>query len=202
MKTKREQLIDVLSGLDNEVVKIVTVTEQEALKKSRETGLPTPENLAVLKKYAVRHDQFVGTDYEKLVKKLRFKEAGFIKKVKKFIFGDGFKSQGTYTFPVTENQAVLEHTKTHKQYLRTLSAMDAPVESRYYDVDNTDVTDQWKSLQQEYFKLNYKNKSQGLDNPLRVNNTGLTNVKYIELSDGTVIYNELSNHTLKKLGVR
>jgi len=203
MQTKREQLTEVLSKLEDEMVKIVTVTSQDALKKSRETGLPTPQELTTIKKYAVRENQFIGSNYEKMVKKMRFSEAGFLGKVKKFICGDKFEAQGTYTFAVTKNGAVLEHKTTHKQYLRTLSVIDAPVDSHYYDMNNDDITELFKDLQKNYFSLPSKNKSQGLENPLRVNNTTLTNIKYIEVEDtGEVLYNELSDHTLRKLELR
>lgn len=203
MLTKKERLVNVLGGLNSDVVKLVTVTEQEALKKSRVTGFSTPHDLTTIKKYAVREHQFVGVNYEDMIKKLRFKEASLVAKVKKFIFGDKFKSQGTYVTPVTKNHAVFEHVKTHKQYLRSLSAIDAPVHAKYYDIVGRDITNDWKQLQEEFFTLSRSGKSQGLENPIRVNNTSLSNVKYIELErTGEVLYNELSNYTLKKLGLR
>jgi len=201
MLTKQQQLVDVLSKLDNEIVRVVTVTDQKPLKKSRLTGLETPDNLIDVKKYAVREKQFVGVNYEKMVKKFRWKESSIIGKVKKFFTGDKFKSRGTYVFPVTENHAVMEHVKTHKQYFRTLSTPNSPVHSKYYDNTGNDITDQWKNLREEYFKLSYLNKSQELETPVIVNNTTLSNVKYIETEDGIVLYNDLSKRTLGKLGL-
>ena len=94
MNTKREQLVEVLKKLDNETIKIVTVTSQVALKKSRTTGLETPEDLREIKKYALRENLFVG-EYSKFIKKMRFKEASVIEKIKKLFTGDDFKAQVT-----------------------------------------------------------------------------------------------------------
>lgn len=204
MKTKRDQLIDALSKLSNESVRMVTDTDEVANKKSRLTGDETPEELRVVQKLALRENIFIGIDYTKLIKKMRFKEASVIEKVKKVFKGDDFKAKDTYVRPITENCAVFENTKTRRQYVRGYSPNDAPVHAKYYDKNNKDITDYWKELRAEFFKKkDYKNKSQGLEDPIRVNNFSISNIKYIEREDtGEVLYNELSKTTLDKLGLR
>lgn len=199
--TRREQLVDTLGNLKNAMVTVVTVTDQEALQKSRLTGSPTPENLQKVKKFAKRDEQLIGADYETVVKKLRFKEAGLIQKVKIIFTGDKFKAGETYTVRLTENGAVLQHKDKGTKYLRTLSRPDSPVKSEYYDADGSNLTETWHDLRDEYFKKAYSNKKQELEDPVIVNNTKLDNVKYIRLEDGTVIFNELTEPILRKLGL-
>lgn len=197
MQTKKEMLIDRLGALKNAEVTLVTITENKANKKSRKSGEPTPSNLEIVKKYAVRREQLLAADYETIVKKRRWSEAGILDKVKKLFVGDSFEAQGTYTKPFTKNGVVLEHVETHKRYLRSLSFQDSPVESTYYDMNGNEVD--FKALRDEYFKIPGQNKSQGLEEPVIVNNFTFDNVKYIQLSNGEVILNELTEPIMRKL---
>jgi hypothetical protein len=200
MLTKQEQLISALGSLNNAEVRVVTVTRKTPLKKSRLTKDVTPPSLVKTKKYALRDNQLIGMDYEELVKKMRFKEASLIEKVKKFFLGDEFKAQGTYTEPITDNGAVLRHKGKGTVYARTYARHDAPVLSEYYDGNDHIISSKWKELEAEYFPMKGDNKSQGLERPIRVNNTELKNMKYVEnLETGEILYNDLSKRMLRKL---
>jgi hypothetical protein len=205
LQTKKEHLIETLGKLKNAEAVIVSVTEMSLENKgvnvkSRITGQPTPENLTKVKKYALRKDLLIAADYEKVVKKYRFKEAGIIGKVKKIFTGDNFHAEGTYTERVTGNGVVLQHKENKTKYLRVLYTPDSEVKSEYYDRDGANITDNFKALQEEYFKKPGENKKQGLEEPILVNNFKLDGVKYLEV-DGQVIVNELTSPIMRKLGM-
>jgi hypothetical protein len=204
MVTKREQLIQELGKLKNAEATIVSTTPVKANVKSRITGNPTPSNLAKVVKYAVRKHVLIAAEYETVVNKLRFKEAGLIEKVKIFFKGGGFEAEGTYTVRLTENGAVLQHAEKGTKYLRVLYRTDIKhddlVKPEYYDGDGSCVTENFKALQEEYFQKPSDSKKQDLEFPVRVQNFTLDHVKYIEV-EGEVIWNELTQPMMRKLNL-
>ena len=199
---KDRLILKVLSTLKKDsVVDLVSVTEKKALKKSRLTGIPTPAHLEKVKKISFKENVHTSMTYEKLVRKMQFREKSFVNKIL-HVFSEKFEADKTYAHPITDNHVVFEHGKTKKRYIRMYLFDDVTTLNKYYDMDGKDVTDQWKELQAEYFSKPSPNKSQSLENPFIVNNLTITNIKYLRLQgkgEGTVLLNDLSKAVHDKL---
>lgn len=183
-----KKLIETLNAVESKgAFGFVAVTTQEALKKSRTTKEPTPARYVTMTTYRACTVS-LGNDYEAVVNARLIKED----------LEPDFQAQATYCMPVAPNRLVYKHKNNDTYYLRVYPNLCHSFKSviRYFDAEGTELgAERWKEIQAEYFKLPSKNESQGLDNPVLVNNYKLENVKF--LKRGEIILDELTTEIIK-----
>jgi len=169
----------------------VAVTSQEALKKSRKTGLPTPAHLATVTCYRACTVS-LGNDYQTAVNNRLLAEGK----------DADFKAKSSYCGPVADNKLVYKHHEADKWYLRVYPNLCKSLKTvvRYFDANGTEITEQWEALREEFFKLPSTNERQGLENPIKVNNYSLENVKY--LKRGEILIDELTLEVVSIVSLR
>jgi hypothetical protein len=183
MASNQREMINTLAEVaDKGIFSFVAVTTKDALKKSRYTKEPTPENLetiTVVRACTVS----LGHDYETLVNSRLVKEGKDAE----------FAAGGSYCFPYTSNRLVFKHHEKDAFYLRVYPNIARSFKSivRYYDANGTEIpAEEFKCLEKEYFAIKGKgDSSQGLDDAVLVNNYKLENVKYLKRGD--IIIDEL-----------
>ena len=148
------------------------ITEKKALKKSRISKIPTPDNLKVVYKIAFLSVS-LGNNYAQAVNNRLIKE-------KK---NPDFKSQETYTLPYQNSRIILKHKNKDQKYLRVYPNLCVSFWTRkeFFDSNGNHIPySEFKELEKEYFSLPSENKKQGLDNPIIVNNYKEENVKWVK----------------------
>lgn len=169
--------LETLTG--GEVAQVLTMNEKEALKKSRLTKLPTPENLAkifIVRDRLLRIGGEPGT-YAGIINDRRLEEAKEA----------DFQAQGTYSEEYTANGIVRKHKEREQFYLRGyVNDCKQVGKTRYFDANGVEMSEEmFRKIEAEYLPLPGKNKSQGLDNSLIVNDFKLENVLRVKRgSDG------------------
>jgi len=190
--SKIAMIVETLNALLNGgLFSFVAETKKDALKKSRITKEPTPENLSIVTvlKYII---VTLGADYPTEVNKQREKEG----------MAKDFEAQGTYCVPVSENLIIFKHKERDSYYLRVYPNLAKSFLSvtKRYDKNGVEISqEQWVKIEAEYFPLKGDNKKQGTEKPIIVNNYKLENVKW--LKHGKVFINELTTETITKLGI-
>jgi hypothetical protein len=186
MASNREMINALAEVTDKGAFSFVAVTKKEALKKSRYTKEPTPDNLMTITVVRVCTVN-LGHDYESLVNNRLTKEGK----------DADFAAGSSYCFPYTRNKLVFKHHEKDTFYLRVYPNITRSFKSivRYYDSNGLEILgEQFKELEKEYFAIKGGTVSQGLDDSVLVNNYKLENVKYLKRGD--VIINELDNNII------
>jgi len=183
MASNQREMINTLAEVtDKGIFSFVAVTKKEALKKSRLTKAPTPENLAeitVVRACTVS----LGHDYQDMVNKRLEKEGK----------DADFASSGSYCSPYTRNRLVFKHHEKDTYYLRVYPNIARSFKTivRYYDAFGAEIPlEEFKDLEKEYFAIKGKNDNQGLDDIVIVNNYKLENVKFLKRGD--ILVDDLS----------
>ena len=157
----------------------VAITEKKALKKSRITKEPTPENISVLTKVQT-FSCFIGNDYESLVNLKRENEGK----------ENNFESSGSYLVPYKNSKILFIHKDDPERfYIRVYANICGQYagSSTYLDKNNNKVD--FRKLQQEYFDLPKQEGSirQELDSEVLVFNFKLENIKLLKRGEEIVI---------------
>ena len=216
MKTKKEAILENLRKIKGTGdFEIIAQTEKKALKKSRLTGITTPENLAVITKVTLATVS-LGNDYEKAVNeslKKEGKEANFERK------------EGGYCIPLSAiecglfeivekvlhklgisrkdrlSKVIYKHKEKDQFYVRVYPnlAKSYTSYSIYFDVGGNEIKPQeFEEIEKEYLTIKKEGTRQGLDEEVEVRNYKLENIIYLG-SDKTVFINELDEELLNKL---
>lgn len=213
LKTKKEVILENLRKLKGTGdFQIVAETKKEALKKSRQTKLPTPEKYTQITKVTLATIS-LGNDYEQSVNE-RLAEEGK---------EDTFKAQGTYCQPlsriatglrgVVENllgkmglkfedklsKVIFKHKEKDQYYVRVYPnlAKEYFSNSVYFDALGNELTkEEFKAIEEEYLSKSSGGHQGGLENKIIVNNYKLENVLYLGDEEKNPI-NELTDEKLK-----
>jgi len=213
IRTKMECIIEGLQSIRGiGDFQIIANTTKEALKKSGVTKEPTPDNLKEITKVAFITVS-LGDNYTKAVNEQRHLEG----------LKTDFKAKATYCSPLSQinndiiraflkkiginltdksSEVIYKHNDRDQYYLRVYPSLarEYNVTSVFFDA-NGEVISNWKEIEKEYYKLPQKNKSQGVEKAIIVNNYKLENVLYLADKDTQVI-NELTEEHLKVVGLR
>lgn len=167
--TSEEKLAALAKMQGGLICNMVSLTPRAALVKSRKTKVATPENLLVV--YTLRQvTTRVGGDgaYQDGVNDRRLEENK----------SADFKSKGTYSEQLTDNGIVRKHSKNGQLYVRTFPNDCKQIgQKRYFDANGIEMSaERFKEVEAEYLDLKGENKSQGLDDPLAVNDIKIENV--------------------------
>lgn len=156
----------------------IAITEKKALKKSRITKIPTPDEISVLKKFQT-FSCFLGRDYEYLVNLKREKEGK----------DSDFEALTSYLVPYKNSKILYIHKDDpDKFYLRIYANICGKYagSSAYYDKNNRKVD--FYALRNEYFDLPKETSSrQELDSEVLVLNFKLENIKFLKRGDEILI---------------
>jgi len=191
--SKTQMIIENLINLTTQgLFSFVGVTTKKALKKSRVTKNPTPENLIeiTVMTYATVS---LGNNYQNSVNNRRVKEENT----------PDFQAKGTYCLPMGDNLILFKHKEKEQVYLRVYPDLCCSFKTvvKRFDKNGVEILDsQWKQIEAEYFELKSSNKEhQGVEKEIKVNNYKIENVKYLKRGD--FVINELTDEIIKKLGI-
>lgn len=144
------------------------VTEKKVLKKSRLTGIPTPERFQKIT-CEFSGVVFMGADYQEMVNKVRAKEG----------LEKDFESKPTYCRPVGENRLLFQHNTNGQLYFRVYLGYGATMtsECRFFDAFGCEIQpDEYKEVKAAYLPLEYESESQGTEQEIIVRNYKIENV--------------------------
>jgi hypothetical protein len=206
--SRKDQIIKELAALDQKgIFSFVALTEKKALVKSRiaeiigynidKDGVKTPVygkintpvNLTTVRKlmYATVS---LGNNYQQAVNN-RLKKEG--KEA-------DFKTQETYTEPVSENGILLKHKEKDQYYLRVYPNLchSFTTVKKYFDVNDNEISEEeFKELEKKYFPLPGGGTKQGLEDTILVNNYKIENLLWLKRGD--FVITDLSEYMIKLL---
>lgn len=176
-KLDTAQKVEALNAMKGgEVCEVTTLTTKEALKRSN-----APANLAEIHTIRDMLMRVGGKDaYQSGVNDRKLEEGQ----------AADFKSKGTYNEPISENGIVRRYTGKNPElagqlYVRTFPNDCKKVgDERYFDADWNPLTEaQAKDAFEKYYAKKSPNKSQGLKDPLAVNDVRIENVLRVKRSE-------------------
>jgi hypothetical protein len=179
LTTRKDQIIEELAGIDQKgIFSFVACTEEKALKKSRVSGMITPENLISVRKYMYATVS-LGNNYQQAVNN-RLKKEGKEK---------SFETQETYTMPVSNNGILLKHKEKDQYYIRVYPNLCHSFTTivKYFDVNGVEITkEEYQRIKQEFLPIKGDSSNQGLDDPIMVRNYKVENVLWLKRGDFNV----------------
>ena len=213
IKTKQEVVIEAMrkiKGVGD--FQLIAETTKEALKKSRMTKLPTPNNLIFITKVTLTTVS-LGNDYE----------SGINERLEKEGKEGDFKAQATYCTPLTRievglkgwanmvlgkmgltvsdklSKVIYKHNSKDQLYVRVYPNLAKSYSSNsvYFDADGASLSEeQFKVIELEYLPLRGEANQGGLEDKIIVNNYKIENVLYLGDDEKNPI-NELTAEKLK-----
>jgi len=215
IKTKEKCILEGLQkikGIGD--FQLIANTTQVANKKSRVTKIKTPDHLVEITKVAFVTVS-LGDNYTDAVKSQRKAEG----------LSTDFKAQATYCTPLNQirtdlisralkmlgvylteksSEVIYKHNTKNQFYLRVYPSLarEYQVTHVFFDAHGNEIPlEDWPQIQAEYFKLPTKNKNQGLEKDIIVNNYKIENVLYLADKDSCHIINELNEEHLEIVGL-